>query len=283
MNSLSGCLLVNKRKGFTSRQEVNEVSHRLHEKKVGHIGTLDPFAEGLLIIMVGRATKISQLLENDTKTYIATLKLGVKTDTADIDGNVIETKDVPDFNKQIAIDVLNTFLGESEQLPPMYSALKKDGLHYYDYARKGIEIERKARKINVFSISLVSFEKDEITFIAKVSKGTYIRTLGEDIASRLGTVGHLSELKRIAIGDYSLNDAKQATMVSEADLISIEDMLKNHPSIELNDKEYKMASNGMHLKLNAKEDTLLVKYKSEIIALYVREHNNVFKCLRGLK
>ena len=283
MNSLSGCLLINKKVGVTSRFEVNEVSHRLHEKKCGHIGTLDPFASGLLIILVGKATKISPFLERHNKTYIATLKLGQKTDTGDLTGNVIEEKEVSSLSKEDIEKALNSFLGDSKQIPPMYSALKKDGKPLYEYARKGEEVERKARDITIFDIKLISFSKDVITFAAKVSKGTYIRTLGEDIASKLGTVGHLIELERTMIDNFSVKDAILSEEATPDKLISIEDMLKDFPSITLKDKMAFKALNGVALELPSKEKELLIKDENGIIAIYQRNEAGIYTCLRGLR
>lgn len=283
MNTLSGCLLINKNVGNTSRDEVNIVSKRLHEKKCGHIGTLDPFASGLLIVLVGRATKIAPFLEKKDKTYIAKLELGKLTDTGDKDGNVVEEKEIPILDKGIVEEVLKSFLGESYQLPPMYSAVRKNGKHLYEYARKGEEIEREPRKINIFDIRLLSLEKDNIIFSAKVSKGTYIRTLGEDIAKKLNTVGYLSSLERLAIGNYSLKDAVKAEDVIENNLISIEDMLKDFPNIYLDDVLSKKALNGVPLLLNSNNEEILVKDKDGIIAIYKKHHDNVYTCLRGLR
>ena len=283
MNTLSGCLLINKNVGNTSRDEVNIVSKRLHEKKCGHIGTLDPFASGLLIVLVGRATKIAPFLEKKDKTYIAKLELGKLTDTGDKDGNVVEEKEIPILDKGVVEEVLKSFLGESYQLPPMYSAVRKNGKHLYEYARKGEEIEREPRKINIFDIRLLSLEKDNIIFSAKVSKGTYIRTLGEDIAKKLNTVGYLSSLERLAIGNYSLKDAVKAEDVIENNLISIEDMLKDFPSIYLDDVLSKKALNGVPLLLNSNNEEILVKDKDGIIAIYKKHHDNVYTCLRGLR
>ena len=283
MNTLSGCLLINKNIGNTSRDEVNIVSKRLHEKKCGHIGTLDPFASGLLIVLVGRATKIAPFLEKKDKTYIAKLELGKLTDTGDKEGNIVEEKEIPNLDKDTIKEVLNSFLGESYQLPPMYSAVRKNGKHLYEYARKGEEIEREPRKINVFDIRLLSFEKDNIVFLAKVSKGTYIRNLGEDIAKKLNTVGYLSSLERLAIGNYFLKDAVKAEDVTEKNLISIEDMLKDFPSVYLDDNLSKKALNGVPLLINSNNEEILVKDKDGIIAIYKKHHDNVYTCLRGLR
>ena len=151
---ISGSLLINKEIGLTSRQEVNNVSRKLGEKKAGHIGTLDPFADGLLIVLLGSSTKIAPFLEVMDKTYLATLKLGTKTDTGDLTGKVVETKEIPNLKKDEISKVLHGFLGKSTQIPPIFSALKVNGQEMYKYARKGIEIERKPREIEVFDIHL---------------------------------------------------------------------------------------------------------------------------------
>ena len=280
---ISGSLLINKEIGLTSRQEVNNVSRKLGEKKAGHIGTLDPFADGLLIVLLGSSTKISPFLEVMDKTYLATLKLGTKTNTGDLTGEVMETKKIPELKKDEISKVLHGFLGKSMQIPPIFSALKVNGQEMYKYARKGIEIERKPREIEVFDIHLINFEKDEITFLAKVSKGTYIRTLGEDIAERLGTVGHLKKLSRIAIGPYSLKDAKKSSEVTENDLLPIEKMLSHIKTFEVDGELAKKALNGMHFRLPINDENILLKDKNGIIAYYKREPSGVYGCVRGLR
>ena len=280
---LSGSLLINKEIGLTSRQEVNNISRKLGEKKAGHIGTLDPFADGLLIVLLGSSTKISPFLEVMDKTYIATLKLGSKTNTGDLTGEVVETKEIPDLTKEQISKVLQGFLGKNTQIPPIFSALKVNGQPMYKYARKGIEIERKPREIEIYKIYLVSYEKDEITFMAKVSKGTYVRTLGEDIAEKLGTVGHLTKLTRIEIGPYSLKDAKKSSEANESDLIPISKMLAHLKTFEVEGDLAKKALNGMHFRLPINDETILIKDKDGIIALYKREPNGVYGCVRGLR
>ena len=280
---LSGSLLINKEIGLTSRQEVNNISRKLGEKKAGHIGTLDPFADGLLIVLLGSSTKISPFLEVMDKTYIATLKLGTKTNTGDLTGETIETKEIPELTKAKICEVLQGFLGKSTQIPPIFSALKVNGQPMYKYARKGIDIERKPREIEIFKIYLISFEKDEITFLAKVSKGTYIRTLGEDIAEKLGTVGHLTKLTRTEIGPYSLMNAKKSSEVTEEDLIPISKMLSHLKSFEVEGELAKKALNGMHFRLPINDETILLKDKDGIIALYKRETSGVYSCVRGLR
>lgn len=283
MLMISGSLLINKEIGLTSRQEVNNVSHKLNEKKAGHIGTLDPFADGLLVVLLGSSTKISPFLEVMDKTYLATLKLGEKTNTGDLTGEVVETKEIPTLTKEKIVEILHTFLGEQVQVPPMFSALKVNGKELYKYAREGKEIERKERHINIYNIDLVNFEKDEITFIAKVSKGTYIRTLGEDIAAKLGTVGHLKKLTRLEVGPYSLKDAKRSSEVTENDLIPISKMLAHFKSFEVEGELAKKALNGMHFRLPISDENILLKDKDGIIAVYKREPSGVYSCVRGLR
>lgn len=279
----SGSLLINKKIGVTSRDEVNNVSSILGNKKAGHIGTLDPFADGLLIVLIGSSTKISPFLEVMDKEYIATLKLGEKTDSGDINGNLIETKEIPNLDKKKISDVLNSFIGKQEQIPPMYSALKVNGKQLYKYARKGIEIERKPREIYIYNIILLNYSFNEITFICKVSKGTYIRTLGEDIASKLGTVGHLTKLTRTKIGNYSLENAKHSDEISESDLVPIEVMLNHLPKINLNEIDAKKALNGVSLKLSCNDVHVLVCDINGVIAIYKKQSNGVYSCLRGLR
>lgn len=279
----TGSLLIDKRIGVTSRQEVNFISKKFAIKKAGHIGTLDPFADGLLIVLLGSSTKISPFLEVMDKEYIATLKLGKKTDSGDLTGNIIEEKDIPLLSKEKINEVLKSFLGKQSQVPPMYSALKVNGKELYKYAREGIEIERKRREIEIYSIDLISFNDDEIIFKAHVSKGTYIRTLGEDIAEKLGTVGHLEKLTRSKIGPYSLENAKKSENATEEDLIPISKMLSYMESMTLDEKEAKKALNGMTLKLNAKADLILIKDISDVIAIYKKQSNGVYSCLRGLR
>jgi len=280
---ISGSLLIDKEKGLTSRQEVNNISHLLKEKKAGHIGTLDPFADGLLIVLLGKATKISPFLEGMDKTYMATLKLGSKTDSGDLTGNTIEYKDIPSLSKEDIENVFKSFLGKQTQIPPMYSALKVNGKALYKYAREGKEIERKKREITIYELKLLSYENNEITFISKVSKGTYIRTLGEDIAEKLGTIGHLTKLTRLSIGPYSLEQAKKSKDVSESDLIPTLKMLSFMKSFEVEGELLKKASNGMHFRLPIEDKLVLLKNNDEAIAIYQRESSGVYSCLRGLQ
>lgn len=280
---ISGSLLIDKQIGLTSRQEVNKVSHLLGEKKAGHIGTLDPFADGLLIVLLGKATKISPFLEGMDKTYIATLKLGIATDSGDLTGNVVSKQAVPSLNKEKIETAFKSFLGKQKQLPPMYSALKVDGKELYKYAREGKEIERKEREINIYELKLISFKEDEIVFVSKVSKGTYIRTLGEDIAKALGTVGHLTKLTRLAIGPFSIEHAVKSEQVTEQNLIPTMKMLDFMPKLKVNGELIKKALNGMHFRLPINDDLILLYDEEDAIAIYKKEPSGVYSCVRGLR
>ncbi|WP_178862293.1 tRNA pseudouridine(55) synthase TruB [Thiomicrorhabdus cannonii] len=198
--NVHGIILLNKPVGVSSNGILQQVVRLFNAKKGGHTGALDPFASGLLPICLGEATKVSGLLLEADKRYTATLKLGEATDTGDTEGEVVETQAVPALTTEKIEQVLTQFMGESEQVPPMYSALKHQGKPLYHYARQGIEIERPARKITISALNLISFEPQQIVFDVLCSKGTYVRTLGEDIAKALGTVGHLTALHRTQTG-----------------------------------------------------------------------------------
>lgn len=197
---VNGIVLANKPAGVSSNGFLQQVRRLYQAKKAGHTGALDPFATGLLPICFGEATKVSGLLLDSDKGYRATLKLGELTDSGDKDGEVIETQSVPEVSEFQIKQVFDELVGKMEQLPPMFSALKHKGKPLYEYARQGIEIERKRRQIEIYQLSLVSFEAQEIVFDVLCSKGTYVRTLGEEIAKQLGTVGHLTALHRTKTG-----------------------------------------------------------------------------------
>ncbi len=280
---VNGLLLINKEKDWTSRDVINKLSHIFKHKKFGHSGTLDPFAEGLLLVASGKALKLLPYLEALSKTYVATLKLGTKTDTGDLTGEVIETKEIKDISKTDLEKILASFLGESYQIPPMYSALKKDGIPLYKFARKGIEIKREPRKIYISDIKLISFINNEITFEVSVSKGTYIRVLGEDIASKLDTVGHLTSLKRIKVGEYDLKSSKKVTEIKEEDFIAFNIIKLSINKLEITDEELiKKISYGQKINLDIKDDIILLSTKDNYLAIYERENANIFKCKRGL-
>ena len=203
---MDGIIVINKEKGITSHDVVYKIKKIIHEK-VGHTGTLDPNATGVLPILVGEGTKLSKYLIEHDKIYSARIKLGKKMDTADVEGHLVEEMEVD--KSLLTIDnvqnVLNSFLGKTSQVPPMHSAIKVNGKKLYEYARKGIEVEVKPRTIEIFSISLDNIDLDNlwIDYTVHCSKGTYIRSLCEDIAAKLKTVGYMEELKRVKVRKFS--------------------------------------------------------------------------------
>ena len=187
---------------WTSFDVVKKIRSQIKPSKVGHAGSLDPFAEGILMLCTGRCTKSVELLMDKEKEYIATIELGSETDSLDLTGKVVENKKVPKINNNDIIKVLNSFIGRIKQLPPMFSALKVNGQPLYKAARKGIVLPRKERRINVYDIKLIKFYDKYITIRVICGRGTYIRTLAKDIALKLDTVGHLVSLKRTRVGEF---------------------------------------------------------------------------------
>ena len=200
-------LNIYKPKGITSFGVVKIIRKIISEKKVGHGGTLDPFAEGVLIVGTGKDTKKLKNITEDNKSYTASIKLGKTTDTLDPEGVVKKKKKIPNLNDAKINKILNSFLGISMQTPPMYSAKKIGGIKLYELARKNINIDRDQTQINISDINLINFNETRITFSVSCSKGTYIRVLGKEIAEKLGTVGHLNSLIRTRVGEHLINDS----------------------------------------------------------------------------
>ena len=196
---------INKPIGWTSFDVVKKIRNITKLKKVGHGGTLDPFADGVLIIGVGKGTKLLTDIVNEKKSYNATLFLGEETDSLDNEGEIVKRKSVPKLNEDLVIKILNSFLGRYIQKPPMFSAKKVNGVRLYELARKKIEVERDDQNCTIYDISLKGIESNVIEFAVTCSKGTYIRVLGSDIAKKIGTVGYLTKLTRTSIGKHSLS------------------------------------------------------------------------------
>ena len=254
---MDGIIIINKEQNWTSNDVVQKVK-RITGEKVGHTGTLDPLATGVLPLLIGKGTLLSKYLVNHDKTYVAKVKLGVKTDTADLEGEVIQKIDVdPEVFDEIRVkEVLSGFLGKQNQTPPMYSAIKIKGKKLYEYARSGQKVEVPEREIEIYEMELINVleESSEIEFKVSCSKGTYIRSLCEDIAKRLGTVGIMSSLDRIKVGDFRIEDAVTIGEVQEIDLdekmISIESFFKKKDSIELSSREINLFLNGVRITRN---------------------------------
>ena len=248
---MNGILLVNKEKEYTSH-DVVAIVKKITGEKVGHTGTLDPNATGVLPLLVGKATLISKYLINHDKVYIATLKLGTKTDTADGEGKVLEKVDIKSLNisKEDIEKALKDIIGKQEQYPPMYSAIKVNGKKLYEYARKGQEVEIKPRTIEIYDCKLVDYSKQEaeIVFEISCSKGTYIRTVCENVSEKLNTIGYMKELKRIKQGIFDISSAYNLEDINmDTKLISIKDALSDVDSIEVDLDTSKKVSNGFEV------------------------------------
>lgn len=205
--NISGIVLLDKPLGITSNRALQIVKRLYKAAKAGHTGSLDPLATGLLPLCLGEATKVSGFLLDADKRYLATMKLGVKTSSADAEGDIIETRSVENYSKKQINAAIKNFIGDIEQIPPMHSALKLDGQPLYKLAHQGIVIERKARSVHIFDIDILRYEDDEIDIEVHCSKGTYIRTLAEDIGEKLGCGAHLSALRRTASGPFDIEDS----------------------------------------------------------------------------
>lgn len=256
---MDGILLINKEKGISSFGVVAKVRKIFNTKKVGHCGTLDPEATGVLPIMIGKATKVSKYLVVHDKEYIATLKLGVKTDSGDGEGNIIKTDNfnLEESLKDEYLKKINNLVGIQEQIPPMYSAIKVNGKKLYEYARNGIEVERNPKRINIYSIFVETFKikENEIVFKVNCSKGTYIRTLCENMAEALGTVGYMKELQRTKVDNFTIEDSitlaeLEKLQDKEKIVISIEDLFNESEKIDLNDTKNQLFLNGVMLAQN---------------------------------
>lgn len=280
---MDGILLVNKPIGMTSRDVVNILMKKFNTRKMGHTGTLDPFASGLMIVTINNGTKISSYMEDLDKQYIAELKLGQSTTTLDLDGEVVESKEVllPLSNESI-IRAFSKFIGEIKQVPPMFSAIKINGEELYKKARRGEVVERKSRDVTIHNIKLLSIYKETLMFEVDCSKGTYIRTLGEDIAKELSYPGHLTMLTRTKVGKYLLKDAKTLEDISEDDIIPISDALSHLPTIVVNERDEFKVRNGVKMKF-AGNILYFIKNKEGLpLAIYSRKEDGYYYCLRGL-
>ena len=266
---MNGIIIINKEQGLTSRDVVNKLIKILNTKKIGHTGTLDPIAKGVLVVTIGRATKLCELLTSEYKEYIATMKLGIETDTLDITGNTIKEKEY-NVNVDKIKEVLNSFLGKSIQEVPKYSAIKINGKKLYEYARNNIDIEVPKREIDIKSIDLISYKEDTITFKCLVSKGTYIRSLIRDIAYKLNTVGTMTELIRTKQGSFNIEDSYTLKDIENDNykLISYEKALNKYEIITIDDNTYNKVKDGSIINKTFKNKIALLKYKDEIVAIY---------------
>lgn len=265
---MDGIVIINKSKNCTSHDVVKKVKKIVNEK-VGHTGTLDPNATGVLPLLIGKGTQLSKYMVEHDKTYEAILMLGEKRDTADGEGKIIEKQEI--LSQILEIEnvkkALTKMLGKQQQIPPMYSAIKVNGKKLYEYARCGKNIEVQSRTIEIYNIELIDINTKEkqIKFIVSCSKGTYIRTLCEKIAENLGTIGYMKELKRIKVGKFSIEQAistEQFEKEPEKNIITIEKFFENKKSIEISSKKLELFLNGVQLTYDL-EDGIYKIYENQ--------------------
>ena len=280
---MDGIIVINKPIGCTSYNIVYRVK-KIFKEKVGHTGTLDPLATGVLPILIGKGTKLSNYLMEHDKEYIATLKLGKKTDTLDAEGEVIEEREVDDniFNRDKIDEVLNKFIGKIEQIPPLYSAIKVNGKKLYEYARNGQNVEVKPRQVEIYKINLLNIDKEqkEIKFKVNCSKGTYIRTLCLDIAEKLGSIGYMSSLQRTRVGRFKIENSvtideleknEQNNEFLNKNLISIEAIFIDKEVINLDDT--KSFLNGVKIKIKKEDGIYRIYNNNNFMGTGIIENN----------
>lgn len=254
---ISGVLLLDKISGISSNKALQQVKHLFNAEKAGHTGSLDPLASGMLPICLGEATKYCQYLLDADKTYYTVGQLGIKTSTGDAEGEILVRHPVPDYSQETIAAVVNSFKGDITQVPPMYSALKHQGQPLYKLARKGIAIERAPREVHIAAITLLNYEHQHITLAVHCSKGTYIRTLVEDIGEKLGCGAHVIVLRRLAVAHYRadqmINFAQLQQLADvnnlEQQLLPVDTLLPSFPALELSVAEACKLRQGQAINL----------------------------------
>ena len=268
-----GILVVNKPEGYTSRDVVNKLNHIFGTKKIGHTGTLDPIATGVLVCAIGSYTKLVNYLTSYDKEYIAEIKLGVKTDTGDITGNILEENYNYSIDSSKILEVFNSFPKTYIQEVPKYSAVKIDGKKLYEYARENIEVELPKREVNIYSLELLEFNNGIIKFKTKVSKGTYIRSLIEDLCKKLNVIGTMNSLVRTKQGNFDIKDAINLLDIDDNTKLLQADEFLEVNSYKLNKKTYDLVINGNKLKISLSNGYYNLIYNDNLIALYEFKYN----------
>ena len=285
---MNGIILVDKPCGWTSHDVVGKLRGILRERRIGHSGTLDPMATGLLVVFAGRATRAVEFAEADSKEYIAGLRLGVSTDTQDTTGNVLNTCEaLPSKDELIA--AANGFLGEISQIPPMYSAIKINGKKLYELARRGEIVERSPRKVTISKLELVGEDKCDYILDIHCSKGTYIRTLCSDIGDKLGCGGCMSSLRRVKAGAFSIAQAHTMEQIqAAADLggldgiiIPVDTLFTDKPKLTVNEFEEKKLRNGNTIKIKSADGTYRVYSESGEFLLLAEVKDNLLKTIKS--
>ena len=270
---MDGILVINKEKGYTSRDVVNKVSKILGTKKVGHTGTLDPLATGVLVLCIGKALKVVELLMDHDKEYIAKFKLGIDTDTLDITGKVLNTCNKK-VTKEDLLNALNKFQGLIKQEVPKYSAVKVNGKKLYEYARNNIEVKLPIKEVNIYKLELLDYNEDnmEVTIACRVSKGTYIRSLIRDIGNSLDTYATMTELERTKLGTYDINNSYTLSDIEKGNykLLDVEDIYSENQKMIIDDENLlRKIKNGMVLdKFYDGKNKMLLDKNKNLIAIY---------------
>lgn len=283
---IDGIINVYKEKDYTSFDVCAKLRGILKQKKIGHTGTLDPMAEGVLMVCLGKATKLVDMLTVGDKEYKAKMVLGLSTDTEDITGKVLEKRDVDlNLDENTVLEVINSFVGNYDQIPPMYSAIKKDGKKLYEYARAGVSIEREPRSVEIYSIDNIAIDLPYISFDVKCSKGTYIRSLVRDIGEKIGTLGTLTELTRNNVHGYLLENSYKLSDIErlrdegklEEVILPIDVLLSDYPILNIKESQKSYLFNGNKLGKNQFEENNIdfvdenlyrIYYDKECLGLY---------------
>lgn len=283
---MDGVLVIDKPAGITSHDVVSKVRRILKEKKVGHTGTLDPAATGVLPLVLGRATKLARYLSGDTKSYRAVVKLGETTTTLDGEGEVLQTRPVTCSKEQV-LEVAASFIGEQKQVPPMYSAKKIDGKKLYELARQGIEIEREAKDVTIHSLTVSDCTLPELTFDVSCSAGTYVRVLAQDIGERLGCGAYLKTLRRTSAGPFleadsiTLEQLAEQLDLAKQKLVPMNRALSGLPRIAVPSDMARMMSNGYQLNAGDLRNIDLPAFKQNDALAVAQEHGDVIAVVRA--
>ncbi len=278
---MDGIILVNKPSGMTSHDLVLKARRKLQQSKIGHTGTLDPLAEGLMILTLGKSTKILPFMSHYFKEYICTMQMGKCSDTLDCSGEILQERAVTPYTKEDVQNALVSLLGPSLQTPPMYSAKKYNGRHLYDIARENKEVERKPIEIEIKEIELLDFDEETITFRVVCSTGTYVRVLTQDIAEKLNNIAVMTALKRTKIDKYDLKDAYDLDELDEnVHLYNNYEVLDDYLYYEYDD--VKTINNGKRIKIDCDEEVVMITHGREVLAAYEKKEDGYYYCKRGL-
>ena len=282
---MNGIVIIDKPMGWTSQDVVSKLRGVLKTRRIGHGGTLDPMATGVLPVFVGRGTRGVEFFEHAEKTYEATLRLGVTTDTEDTSGTVLEEKEVHISEAEI-LDILPRFRGKIQQIPPMYSALKVNGQKLYDLARKGKEVERQPREIEIFKLECLELKGNEAKLLVHCSKGTYIRTLCKDIGAALGCGGCMAALRRVTAGEYTIEEAiPLQTLVDCADpeqyLRPVDSMFRGYPAVTLTANQEKRCRNGNSFSITLPDGTYRAYGQSGEFLMLAKVENGIMSTIKS--